>query len=710
MNPTPVDRSFPPACSSAWSTCGKLLLIASLLVAPAPGAPIEQLMHAGNVPGLAYAIVRRGKVETVQSIGVRNARTGVPVDSETVFIAASLGKPVFAYAVLQLVDQGKLNLDEPLSKYLPNYVPGDAAAETITARHVLSHTTGFPNWRNDEFPMRTYFTPGSRFSYSGEGLVYLQRVLEKVTGESFDTIMQRLVFDPLDMRRSAYTWQGRFENNYADPHDSYGRPSPHPKRTFAKSASTFQTTAVDYAKFLVAVFDGKGLKPATHEEWFRPQVEVKHRRPQALGSNVPVVNTQVAWGLGWALEPDHQLFFHWGNNFGIRAYVVGSRAERSAMVVFTNGAMGLAMMPELIRNVFAGDRPSLKWLEYEPLDSPRRRLIKSLQSESTGPGAHARLPAVWDQIKGDELPFDDQQDISSDLLDLDLVADALWIRQRTANAFPGSAAAQADLGHIFLIQKDYPRALAIYRKALANAPQNKRLQSIVELLAEKTYPVPQSTGNVSLHLKGFPTARRVTVAGEFNGMSRYTLPLQRVADGWSISFNVAPGSYSYTFSIDGTVMPDPTNPKHVRDEDPDTASLLIVGQPSVAADGSALSASDEAAIKQAGADYIEGWYAGDAVRMERALHPELAKRIVRRNEGTGNLDQMSALTLVQRTKTGIGKKDSPKRADILVLSHYEGAASVRIDATGWVDFLHLGKFGQEWKIVNVLWERRPAKS
>ena len=134
-------------------------------------------MKKSNVPGVSIALIQHGKTIWVHGFGVKEAGTSQPVTGETVFEAASLSKPVFAYGVLKLVDQGKLRLDVPLTIYLPKpYIPGDQRLAKITARIVLSHRTGFPNWRDgDSLPL--YFTPGERFSYSGEGYIYLQRVV-----------------------------------------------------------------------------------------------------------------------------------------------------------------------------------------------------------------------------------------------------------------------------------------------------------------------------------------------------------------------------------------------------------------------------------------------------------------------------------------------------------------------------------------------------
>jgi putative lumazine-binding protein len=126
----------------------------------------------------------------------------------------------------------------------------------------------------------------------------------------------------------------------------------------------------------------------------------------------------------------------------------------------------------------------------------------------------------------------------------------------------------------------------------------------------------------------------------------------------------------------------------------------------------AQSPADAAAIKQTALDYIEGWYEGNAERMERALHPELAKRIVRTNaEGNSRLDQMSAMTLVQYTRRGGGKQTprEQQQKDVTILDVYENAASVKVVASDWIDYLHMGKSNGKWVIINVLWEMKPKK-
>ncbi|HZX88084.1 MAG TPA: serine hydrolase domain-containing protein [Reyranella sp.] len=285
----------------------------------------QRLLNEAAVPGAIVALVQDGEPDGFVSGGVRGGQAGGPVDALTVFDAASLSKPVFAYTVLQLFDRGDLALDMPIAHYLPGYLRVDGRSASITVRHLLSHSAGLPNWRNADYPLRPWFDPGERFSYSGEGYLYLQRAVEVVTGEKLDALAARLVFQPLAMTRSSFVWQSRFDDNRAWPHDAFGMPALGNKPGEANAAWSLQTCAADFARFLRAVLTGRGLKSATANSWLSPQVEVKHRGIQWLEPSAEDLVTGVAWGLGWGLELGAGIFFHWGDNGPFTAFTLGSR-------------------------------------------------------------------------------------------------------------------------------------------------------------------------------------------------------------------------------------------------------------------------------------------------------------------------------------------------------------------------------------------------
>lgn len=189
---------------------------------------LPALMTAADVPGISFALLRNGNVAWVRGFGFKDSKSKDPVTNETVFEAASLSKPVFAYGVLKLVDAGQLDLDKPLNQYLPgDYDVGpDPRLAQVTARRVLSHTTGFPNWRGGDPKLKIYFTPGEKFSYSGEGFVYLSKVVEHITGEKLNDFMKRMVFDPVGMTGSSYVWQEKYDVLKTSRHNALGEPSP----------------------------------------------------------------------------------------------------------------------------------------------------------------------------------------------------------------------------------------------------------------------------------------------------------------------------------------------------------------------------------------------------------------------------------------------------------------------------------------------------
>lgn len=323
---------------------------------------IPRLMQEAGVPGLSVAIVRNGKLNWQKGFGMKDADTREPVDGHTVFEAASVSKTVFAYAVLKQCEKGVIGLDTPLVRYAPSPLThADPRFDTITARHVLSHTTGFQNIRSGDDPLKIHFQPGSQFDYSGEGYWYLQSILSHLAGREnpndcgeyeagvkicatdIDTFLKRNLLVPFGMKASGYVWNDEFARHASRPHDVSGKPLPksQPK---AKDAARYaamgglHTTSADYAKFLIEVLNPKPadayrLNKTSHDEMLTPQIRLKEGEK---------VDDADAWALGWAIRqrPTGDIILHSGGQSGFRSLTMGSVQCQSGFVMLTNSDNG----------------------------------------------------------------------------------------------------------------------------------------------------------------------------------------------------------------------------------------------------------------------------------------------------------------------------------------------------------------------------------
>lgn len=306
--------------------------------------PICRAMQTWSVPGMAMALIEKGEITEVTGFGVRCHGKPDPVTADTIFPAASVTKPVVAYAVLKLVERGILDLDAPLDSYLAQpYLPTEAQAATITTRHILSHQSGFPNWREEGQPLRLKWLPGAQFNYSGEGFLYLQKVIEYITGQRLDVHLQEHVFGPLNMRSSTLVWQPFIEERaawgYGDNRNwAMGR------EDLPVSAYSLYTTAEDMARFLQAILSDKSekssgayLTSSSIRQMLTPQVKV---------GDCP----NLSWGLGWGIQQTAMgdLFWHWGANPGFKHYVAGSREHQAGIVILTNYEDGLPTCRQIL--------------------------------------------------------------------------------------------------------------------------------------------------------------------------------------------------------------------------------------------------------------------------------------------------------------------------------------------------------------------------
>jgi len=315
---------------------------------------IPALLETGvSTPGVAMAIVADAKLLWSRGFGVKDRTTSGPVDDDTVFEFGSVSKTVFAYVVMKACETGILQLDTPLTKYgAAQFVQGEPRLHLITPRHILSHTSGLPNWRSKGDPLAIQFTPGARWQYSGEGYNYLQSLLTHLTGRvdpnhcrtfeddlrvcatDFDAYMKANLFAPFGMTSSGYMHR----DGMAQPHDDKGRFIPGRMTTAIEAArygaaGALHSTVKDYARFLIETIDPRPadayrLSAASLQEMLRPQVSV---------------TDTLSWGLGWVIEQHPgmgDIISHSGDNPGFKAMTAASARRGSAVVIVTNGDRG----------------------------------------------------------------------------------------------------------------------------------------------------------------------------------------------------------------------------------------------------------------------------------------------------------------------------------------------------------------------------------
>jgi len=356
---------------------------------------IQQLMDSGHITGLAIAVFNHNKAVYEKTFGYKNAETKEGIKGTTNIYGASLSKAVFAVLVLKLVEEGILDLDKPLQQYLPKpiyeYAPqkkwhdnyadlkGDTLYRNITARMCLDHTTGFPNWRWDEpdQKLRIHGTPGMRYSYSGEGLVYLQVVLEKMLNTSLEDLMTKYIFRPAGMVYSSYTWQPRFEEDYCVGHNAEGKPYEKDKDNDARAASTLETTLDDYTKFTAAVLQNRLIKRSSRNEMFSPQIRIRSVQqfgPLRLKDSTLNDNIQLSYGLGWVLlqSPYGVGAFKEGHGDGFQHYSILFPEAGTGIVIMTNSDNGESIFKSLLQTAIGDTFTPWRWENYIPYNEKAR--------------------------------------------------------------------------------------------------------------------------------------------------------------------------------------------------------------------------------------------------------------------------------------------------------------------------------------------------
>ena len=358
-------------------------LTACASIAPDLDAQAARLMQRENVQGLALAVIDNGAVVKVSAYGRRNASQ--PLTANTVMYGASLTKTAFAYMLLQLVDEGRLDLDASIATLLPlplhayksgsfdfSDLEGDPRWRALTPRMLLNHATGLANfrWLKPDKKLRCHFAPGSRYAYSGEGFYILQLVLEQGLGMDTGREMQQRVFDRFGMTRTSMTWRADFAADLADGYGLDGRMEAHDQRSAVRAAGSMDTTIADQALLWAGIVRGEGLRAASRAELVRPQLAIASSRQfPTLAANTNPGNARIGLAAGLGLVTFRgaagQTWFKGGHNDTTGNMVLCQELHKRCVVMLANDVRAERIYPELARLVLGETGMPWEW-EYGP--------------------------------------------------------------------------------------------------------------------------------------------------------------------------------------------------------------------------------------------------------------------------------------------------------------------------------------------------------
>jgi len=387
--------------------------------------------------------------------------------------------------VAKFVSRGELDLDRPLIEYASeDYVkkkflgPGfdDDRYKKITARMALNHSTGFPNLREGD-TISIEFEPGQKFSYSAEAFYYLQTIMERISDQQLAELMRREIFEPLGLTKSSYVWQPEFEDNAAYRHDMMGECRGLKRHTRALGPASLQTTACDYARFLIAVMNGEGLNEQTHRDMLNFQSTYSKEG-----------NEGVDWGLGTGLErSDYGIgIWQWGDNTCAQAFYLVFPERKIGVVYFTNSFYGLALVKDIVDMAIGGEHPIMACGIMQPylkLSKPISAFIQRINNGKYGEAGDFFKRHLREHV-GPACAYNETllNDIGHCLLRKKHLNAAVSIFRLNAEAFPNSWLVYDSLGEAYLKSGNRDLAIQNYKKSLKLNPDNSNAVRMLEKL------------------------------------------------------------------------------------------------------------------------------------------------------------------------------------------------------------------------------------
>ena len=308
---------------------------------------IENLLIQENVPVLGLGIIKNGKLQQIRVLG--NIDKNIPASYNSIFKVASLTKPITALVALKLISKGKLGLDESLDKYWKDPdLKNDKRTKKLTPRIILSHQTGFPNWRylTENKTLSFEFEPGTKFQYSGEGFEYLRKAIEMKFKKKLEELANDLVFKPAKMNDTHFWWDKSMdEKRYVKNYDKDGKVLETIKYYQANAAANLLTTVEDYGNFLTYILNGADLSKSVYEEMKKNQVQLKDND---------------YFGLGWekltGFSGDEYALMHTGKDPGVNTLAIMFPKSKNGYVIFMNGDNAGKIFEELLtRYMYLGN-------------------------------------------------------------------------------------------------------------------------------------------------------------------------------------------------------------------------------------------------------------------------------------------------------------------------------------------------------------------
>lgn len=378
------------SCASAPETAGWTAPDGRRLAPAEIDATAERLIAANGVTGLAVALIADGEIAYVKAYGLRDVEKRLPLETNSVMYGASLTKATFAWFVMQLVDEGVINLDRSIAEYLPKPLPdyedyADLAADErwrkLTFRILLSHTPGFANFRFfdrygdyvEDGKLAIYFEPGSRYAYSGEGILLAQRVLERGFSMDVGAEMQKRIFDRFGMTKTSMVWREDFRENLAISYGMEGERVGHALQDDARAPGSMDTTIADWSKFLAAVVRGDGLSAASKAEMIRSQIRIRSKAqfPTLRDETTDEYDAiDLGYGLGWGVfeTPYGHAFFKEGHDDGTANYALCIEPRKTCLLMMSNSVLAEGIFKEMADTLLGETNLPWRWEGYIPYD------------------------------------------------------------------------------------------------------------------------------------------------------------------------------------------------------------------------------------------------------------------------------------------------------------------------------------------------------